>query len=295
METLVLDGKEFVKASKAAKELGYTSDYIGQLCRGGKISAHLVGRTWYVDKSELSVHKVEKKRISKAKARAQAKKSIEEHRIAKRTESEKQRDVNIIYQNDDTELIPTTHKLSVRGEEEIKHVTTDTTEMVTERGLHEHRAHKEAITGTVTVIDVADKSADADIVFLDASNVHKSDISAVQKVNRNAVAVSKKVPHKRQKGRSAQRGIVDVFIAQNSQEAEEVHVGVENDSGIQTPIAMRFPTLLVLAVIMLLFVGTATSQISTFSYVDQYSSHTSYAVSFYDLWQTGLEKIDILF
>ena len=46
MEVLVLDGKNYVKASKAAKELGYATDYVGQLCRSGQVDAHLIGRTW---------------------------------------------------------------------------------------------------------------------------------------------------------------------------------------------------------------------------------------------------------
>ena len=42
MKELAIDGKKYVKASAIAKDLGYTSDYVGQLCRGGKIDAQLV-------------------------------------------------------------------------------------------------------------------------------------------------------------------------------------------------------------------------------------------------------------
>ena len=57
MDTVTLNGKEYAKARSVARELGYTSDYIGQLCRSGKIDAELVGRSWYVDVSELKSHK----------------------------------------------------------------------------------------------------------------------------------------------------------------------------------------------------------------------------------------------
>lgn len=57
MKTLSIDNREFVKASVLARELGYTSDYIGQLCRGKKVTAKLVGRTWYVDRTSLTEHK----------------------------------------------------------------------------------------------------------------------------------------------------------------------------------------------------------------------------------------------
>lgn len=57
MDTVTVDGKEYVKAAKAASEAGYTSDYVGQLCRGGKISAILLGKTWYVAEGALTQHK----------------------------------------------------------------------------------------------------------------------------------------------------------------------------------------------------------------------------------------------
>lgn len=57
METVTIDGVEYVKASVLAKRLHYTADYIGQLCRGRKVDAHLVGRTWYVYPPSLEGHK----------------------------------------------------------------------------------------------------------------------------------------------------------------------------------------------------------------------------------------------
>jgi hypothetical protein len=47
----------FVSASEASEKTGYSADYIGQLCRGLKISGELVSRTWYVDLEALLEHK----------------------------------------------------------------------------------------------------------------------------------------------------------------------------------------------------------------------------------------------
>mgnify|MGYP000017620340 CR=1 FL=1 len=80
MHTLTLDGEEYVRASDAAKAIGYTSDHVGQLCRSGAIDAKMVGRAWYVKEDELRTHRVEKKRAARVKAREQVKKSIEERR-----------------------------------------------------------------------------------------------------------------------------------------------------------------------------------------------------------------------
>src|SRR3989304_2389666 len=51
------EGKEYISASRAAEKIGYTSDYIGQLCRAKKIPAKLISRTWYVDFSLLLDYK----------------------------------------------------------------------------------------------------------------------------------------------------------------------------------------------------------------------------------------------
>ncbi len=55
MDELTLNGEKYISSKRAAKITGYTKDYVGQLCREGKIIAQLVGRNWYV--SEVSIHK----------------------------------------------------------------------------------------------------------------------------------------------------------------------------------------------------------------------------------------------
>lgn len=57
MDKVSVEGKEYVKAASVARELGYTRDYIGQLCRAKKIDAQLVGRSWYVYVPSLEAHK----------------------------------------------------------------------------------------------------------------------------------------------------------------------------------------------------------------------------------------------
>jgi len=57
---LSFDGKTYVSVSRASKKLGYTADYIGQLCRAGKIDAKMIGRTWYVEWDSLRNHKKSK-------------------------------------------------------------------------------------------------------------------------------------------------------------------------------------------------------------------------------------------
>jgi hypothetical protein len=116
MEVLTLNGRTYVKASKAARDLGYTSDYVGQLCRGGTVDAHLVGRTWYVNPDTLGAHRVEKKRNARVKAREHAKKTIEETRtlsVGKSTKTYK--NIDIRYEKDTKNLIPEVKKVKIQS------------------------------------------------------------------------------------------------------------------------------------------------------------------------------------
>lgn len=57
METVIFDGKEYTKASVLALRFRYTPDYLGQLCRGKKVDARLVGRAWYINLDSLNHHR----------------------------------------------------------------------------------------------------------------------------------------------------------------------------------------------------------------------------------------------
>ena len=69
METLEIDGITYQRVSSAARENGYTADYVGQLCRARKINAKLVGRTWYVEKEAIGGHKRSKVRSNSSKTK----------------------------------------------------------------------------------------------------------------------------------------------------------------------------------------------------------------------------------
>lgn len=83
MEVLEFDGKKYVKATKVARDLGYTADYVGQLCRGGKVGCHLVGRSWYVDQDAVGEHKATRYRSSKTKTREALKDEVHKIQIHK--------------------------------------------------------------------------------------------------------------------------------------------------------------------------------------------------------------------
>ncbi len=57
MEELTLEGKKYLSSKQAAKITGYAKDYIGQLCREGRVDARLVGRSWYVLEDSIREHR----------------------------------------------------------------------------------------------------------------------------------------------------------------------------------------------------------------------------------------------
>lgn len=69
MDNVSVNGEQYVKASSIARELGYTADYVGQLCRGGKVDAQLIGRSWYVSERSIREHKRDRYRSTKAKSK----------------------------------------------------------------------------------------------------------------------------------------------------------------------------------------------------------------------------------
>jgi hypothetical protein len=57
MDELLIDEKKYISSKQAAKITGYAKDYIGQLCREGRVTARLVGRSWYVLESAIQDHR----------------------------------------------------------------------------------------------------------------------------------------------------------------------------------------------------------------------------------------------
>jgi hypothetical protein len=57
MDEILIEEKKYVSSKQAAKATGYAKDYIGQLCREGRVPARLVGRSWYVLESAIQDHR----------------------------------------------------------------------------------------------------------------------------------------------------------------------------------------------------------------------------------------------
>lgn len=56
-DSLILEGKVYISARRAAKIINYAQDYIGQLCRANKLDCKMVGRSWFVTEESLLAHR----------------------------------------------------------------------------------------------------------------------------------------------------------------------------------------------------------------------------------------------
>ena len=51
---IVVEGVHYISSKRAAEILGYTQDYVGQLCRSGRMEARQIGRGWYIPEHIVS-------------------------------------------------------------------------------------------------------------------------------------------------------------------------------------------------------------------------------------------------
>lgn len=68
-----MEGQNYISSKRASLITGYAKDYIGQLCRMGKIEGKLIGRNWFVSERSLRNHKFgEVEETAEATASAEA-------------------------------------------------------------------------------------------------------------------------------------------------------------------------------------------------------------------------------
>lgn len=108
MDELVIGDKKYISSKQAAKATGYAKDYVGQLCREGRVPARLVGRSWYVLESAIHDHRftgVKDGQDKNAKSTSSAISPLQSTWESPRYETQKE------------ELLPSVNRL--RGEEPL--------------------------------------------------------------------------------------------------------------------------------------------------------------------------------
>jgi hypothetical protein len=73
MDELIFAGNKYISSKRASKLTGYTTDYIGQMCREDKMNCRLVGRNWYVN--DIAIR--EQKKSFKKEQLGEEKRAIE--------------------------------------------------------------------------------------------------------------------------------------------------------------------------------------------------------------------------
>lgn len=113
-DSVEIDGKNYISSARAAKLVGYTKDYIGQLARAGKIDARRIGRGWYIHDDSVRKHKIDshyvltkpKKKPVSTKKTEQTIKKIEKGGGVEAISRVHGSSIGITTENDDTPLFP---------------------------------------------------------------------------------------------------------------------------------------------------------------------------------------------
>ncbi|GEM_PF-915938 len=184
MDTVTLDGVEYVKAAVAAKQFRYTADYIGQLCRGKKVDARLVGRTWFVNIQSIKDHKkarhqkppepvvkgfestttdvVPRKNVRRISVIAPIKAATRKHISEQGSRTATERRLRVRYELDDENLIPTLHRKETKPPRTIhiehvdaKHLSIGGTRKTT--NFEAEALPDVALSGKLAVLDYPDE------------------------------------------------------------------------------------------------------------------------------------------
>ena len=108
MDELTIADQKYLSSKKAAKVTGYAKDYIGQLCREGRVEARLVGRNWYVLETSLMEHRfgpVNENEVSEAEPTQNSPREQEKQWISPTYTSEKPQELEIIKEKSDSEVL----------------------------------------------------------------------------------------------------------------------------------------------------------------------------------------------
>lgn len=205
MDVLQVGNKKYIKASVAAASLGYTSDYVGQLCRSGKVDAQLVGRSWYVLENSIQGHKTNRYRSTHTKTVASVREALKEkvqssHQVRQQHaphfyEHQLVRSSRAVYKTDEADLMPHVQKTGKLGinlaDAEVVTVSSENDRFV----FDTPSAPKIKFKGTLVVNEYDEKEAR---LPEGAILVHAKEVAelSIQKKPVNKVISAKPVLHK---------------------------------------------------------------------------------------------------
>ncbi|NCT01837.1 hypothetical protein GW766_01115 [Candidatus Parcubacteria bacterium] len=210
MDMVTLDGVEYVKASVAAKQFRYTADYIGQLCRGKKVDARLVGRTWFVNIQSIKDHKKMRHQKPRKSSIENTEQSTVTNLVVKPTDEKKRvfviapikavtrkriqeqdsqravkRRLRVTYELDDENLIPTIHKKESKPPRTIRIEPAEATRLSVNGERKQTNFTAEplpdvALTGKLHIVDYPEVT-NPEEELKDTKNVESSEYSSILK------------------------------------------------------------------------------------------------------------------
>ncbi|MFZ2167591.1 MAG: helix-turn-helix domain-containing protein [Minisyncoccia bacterium] len=130
MDEILIEEKRYVSSKQAAKMTGYAKDYIGQLCREGRVPARLVGRSWYVLESAIQDHRFGSQDVGVEEA-------VEPKEIKLKSKISSETWQFPRYEASNTEVLPSVNRLRDAESPAVGERTEEETPVEAVHGLHE--------------------------------------------------------------------------------------------------------------------------------------------------------------
>jgi hypothetical protein len=197
MKSISIDSENYVKATDIARELGYTADYVGQLCRAEKVKAQLVGRSWYVSEDSIRSHKNTRYRSTKKVSTG----NIAQTLAAKDLDSKESFAIPVVVQTGATEKVYAGQQFYKRSPVESKSsYFTDETELIPEGSSKNKTGRLSVSLADAQTVNIQSKSAEFNFNPTKREEIRFSGSLAVTEIEDNSMSEeedatpSKKIP-----------------------------------------------------------------------------------------------------
>jgi hypothetical protein len=84
-ESITIQGIEYVPSPAAARDVGLVADYVGRLCRMGKVRGIKIGSAWYADMASLNAYLIDQAYHKEVRRADLASERRHEYKIAQRS------------------------------------------------------------------------------------------------------------------------------------------------------------------------------------------------------------------
>ena len=170
MDEIIIEEKKYISSKQAAKITGYAKDYIGQLCREGRVPARLVGRSWYALESAIQDHRFGNNEVKEPKE-TDKKVPSESFSVSDTWEFPR-------YEASHNEILPTVNRLHATEEGSLRNGEPE--DHVEEPPLSLHESWKEWFDHVADTLSVIEEPVRDGVEVVAAPKTHEEESVSIE-------------------------------------------------------------------------------------------------------------------